>query len=555
MTARPVQIGFLGGLGEIGRNCFFVECDGRIVVVDCGLMFPTDDMPGIDLVLPDLTYLTERADAVDAVIVTHGHEDHIGALPYLLRAVDAPVFGSRLALAMIAAKLDRSDTVYSNELVEMVDGEAFEAGQFRVTPIPVTHSTPQAFGLAIETPQGTILHTGDFKLDQTPVDGRTTDLATFGAFGREGVRLLLADSTNAETNGFTESETTVGLWLDRAFDENPSRRVVAACFASHLHRIQQIVDSATKQGRKIAFLGRSMHTNTELARELGVLSVADDVIVPIEEADDLPDDEVCVICTGSQGEPFAALSLMASGDNKLISIGDNDTVIISSTPIPGNESKINRAINGLLRHGARVLHSGIADVHASGHASSRELEIMHTLVRGEFFVPVHGEYRHMHAHAALAERAGTTRDNIFIMMDGALVTLDDDGCHVERDALAAGYVYVDGATVGDVTNGVLRHRRSLAGDGVLVCVVGVDNHTGDVTRGPEIFSRGFLAAVDHEKFSEEAAAVVVASIERAAAGGALDLTTLNRHVREAIARHANEVAGRRPFIFPIVIEV
>ena len=533
----------------------FFECDERILVIDCGLMFPTEDMPGVDLVLPDLRYLEDRAACIDGVLLTHGHEDHIGAVPYLLNTVSADVYGTALCLGILKRKLEEAGVLGHANLIEVDDGGTVEIGPFRVQAIPVTHSTPQSLGLAIDTPQGRVVHTGDFKLDPTPVDGRITDLSTFGALGKEGVRLLLSDSTNSEHAQPTRSETEVGDWLADIFARQAERRIIAACFASHLHRVQQIVDVATDDGRSIAFLGRSMHSNTELASKMGVLDLSAADIVDITEIADLDPESACVICTGSQGEPFAALSLMAGGDNKFIDVGEDDAVIISSTPIPGNEAKIHRSINGLARAGAEVIHSEVAQVHASGHASATELKVMLTLVRPENFLPVHGEYRHLAAHARIARSVGLDADSVFVAEDGDVIELMDDGIEFADTQVESGYLYVDGAGIGDITKAVLRHRRGLADDGVLVCVVGVDSHTGDVVRGPEIFSRGFVTTDEHEKFANEAAERVVASIEDAAADNHLDLTTLNRHVREALGGIARRKTGRSPFVFPIVIEV
>ena len=553
--SEPVRITFLGGLGEIGRNCFCLEIEGRLLVVDCGLMFPTEDMPGVDLVLPDLDYLRDRVDDIEAVVLTHGHEDHTGALPYLLRDISLPVYGTPLTLGIVAPKLAEHGVTDAATLVEIGDGEDVSVGPFQFRVLAVTHSTPHAVGLAFETPQGTIVHTGDFKLDQTPVDGRHTDLSAFGALGADGVRLLLSDSTNAEERGFTESESAVGEWLRDLFRQHSGRRIVCACFASHLHRVQQICDAAVESRRKVAFLGRSMVSNTALARQIGVLDVPDDAVLDIDEVADLDPARVCVVCTGSQGEPLSALSLMAAGQHKWVHAGENDTVIISATPIPGNEANVHRAIDGLCRAGADVVHEGIAKVHVSGHASQEELKLMLALVRPEYFVPVHGEYRHLVAHSRLALGAGLEDDGVVLAEDGDVIELTDGSVDFAEEQVSAGYVYVDGTGIGDVTGEVLRDRRVLSGDGVLICVVGVDAHSGEVMRGPEILSRGFVGEADLDKFVEEAAERVTRAIEEAAGDGALDLTTLNRNVRQTLGRFANERTQRRPIVFPLVIEV
>ena len=552
--ASPVRIVFLGGLGEIGRNCFCLEIDDRILVVDCGLMFPTEDMPGVDLVLPDIRWLQARADRIDAIVLTHGHEDHIGAVPFLLRHLSVPVFGSALTIGILSSKLAEAG-VASPDLRTFGDGDEVEIGPFRFRTIAVTHSTPQAVGLAFTTPQGVIVHSGDFKIDPTPVDGRLTDLPTFGTLGAAGVRLLLSDSTNAEHSDYTVSETQVGQWLVDLFARHPDNRIVAACFASHLHRVQQICDAAVASGRVVAFLGRSMLANTALARSMGLLDVADEAIVDIGEIAALDPSQVCVVCTGSQGEPLAALSLMAAGDHRSVTIGEDDTVIISATPIPGNEMNVHRAIDGLMRAGAEVVYSDVADVHVSGHAGALELKALLGLLRPEFFVPVHGEYRHLVAHAKLAVAMQVPEDHVLLAEDGDVLELTDDGLEFADAEAPAGYVYVDGSGVGEITTGVLRDRRKLADDGSVVCVVGVDAHTGDVVRGPEIMTRGFVARDGEDEFADAAAEVVTDAIARAAKEGAIDLTTLNRHVRQSLGKFAQRRYGRRPIVFPLVIEV
>lgn len=551
----PVRLIFLGGLGEVGRNCFCIEVGGRLLVVDCGLMFPTEDMPGVDLVLPDLGYLEERAADLEAVVLTHGHEDHIGALPFLLERVEVPVYGTQLTVGMVGPKLEERKVADRTTLVEFADGEVVRCGPFEFMAIPVTHSVPHGVGFAFFTPQGTIVHTGDFKLDLTPVDGRRTDVSTFGELGKKGVRLLLSDSTNAEVPGVTGSERLVGDWLLDLFSRHDHSRIVCACFASHLHRVQQVCDAALAYGRKIAFLGRSMLSNTALARELGLITIPESAIIDVSEVDDYPPEQVCIVCTGSQGEPLAALSLMAAGEHRSVSISDDDTVVFSSSPIPGNEMNVHRAIDGLTRHGAEVVHSGTSRVHVSGHAAAQELEMMLSLTRPEFFVPVHGEYRHLKAHARLAEALGVDPGNIVIAEDGDVVEMTDDAIVLAEDRAPGGYVYVDGSGVGDINAGVLRDRQVLADDGVLIAVVGVDTRNGEIVRGPDIMSRGFLEPDASEEFAKEAADAVRRSIEAAADEGALDHTTLSRHVRQSLSRFANKRTRRRPLVFPLVIEL
>src|SRR5680860_166895 len=495
-----VRLVFLGGLGEIGRNCFCIEVEGRILVVDCGLMFPDADMPGVDLVLPDFTYLRENADRVEAVILTHAHEDHAGGLAFLLRDVSAPIYGSRLSLALARRRIQEAGLVDRTDFVAVADGEVRRIGPVEAEFVPVTHSVPHAFAVAYRTPAGTILHTGDFKLDLTPVDGRTSDLARLAEIGEEGVRLLLSDSTNAERAGVTPSESTVGVTLRRLFEEHPAERFIVASFASHLHRVQQVADAAIDAGRKVALVGRSMVHNVAMGRELGALHIADDSIVDIDAIARYEPGDVCVICTGSQGEPMSALSLMAAHEHKWVEVGDTDVVVLSAHAIPGNECNVDRVINALIRSGGTVVHDRTAPVHVSGHASSDELRFMLSLARPEWFVPVHGEYRHLKAHARLAEGAGVPASNVIVCEDGDALRLSTDGADVERRAVPAGFLYVDGI-VGDVGHGVLRDRRNLAEEGVVVVIVTVDATTGELVTGPEIVTRGWVYAPEAEAVS------------------------------------------------------
>jgi ribonuclease J len=549
-----VRIVFLGGLGEIGRNCFCLEVDGRILVVDCGLMFPSAEMPGIDLVLPDFTYLRDNAERVEGIVLTHGHEDHVGALPYLLEDVPAPIYGSALSLGFARKRIEEAGVLDHTELISVRDGDVRTIGPIECEFVPVTHSVPHAFAVAYRTPVGTILHTGDFKLDLTPVDGRTTDLPRLGQIGREGVRLLLSDSTNAERPGFTESETTVGPVLQDLFRDYPNRRLIVTSFASHLHRVQQVALAAIASGRHVAFLGRSMLHNVSLAREMGILDVPVDRVVDIEEAARFAPGELCVICTGSQGEPLSALSLMAAHEHKYVKVSEDDVVVISAHAIPGNEANVARVIDSLHRAGAEVVHGPDAHVHVSGHGSREELKFMLDLVRPEWFVPVHGEYRHMVHHARLAREVGVPSDRIFVCEDGDLVTLDSVGADVERRAVPAGYQYVDGIG-GDVDQGVLRDRRSLAAEGFVVVIVTVDASTGEVVTGPEIVTRGWIYEAEAEVLLEDAREAVRASLAEAAAEGATDFETLRRHARRALGRLINERTRRRPAIIPVVMEV
>ncbi len=555
--ARPgsaVRVVFLGGLGEIGRNCACVEVDGRIVVIDVGIMFPDPDMPGIDLVLPDFTYLRERADRVDAVVLTHGHEDHTGGLAYLLRDLRFPIYGSELSLGLAQSRIDEAGLTDRATFVKVADGERRRVGPCEVEFIPVTHSVPHAFALAFHTPQGVILHSGDFKLDLQPVDGRRTDLSRIGALAQDpGIRLLLSDSTNAEEPGFTASETSVGGVLRRVIAARPGRRVIVACFASHVHRVQQVIDAAVASGRRVATLGRSMAKNVELASRLGILTVPDGALVDISEVDDLPPGRVCVISTGSQGEPMSALSLMATGDNKWFRIEPDDVVIISAHPIPGNEWSVGRVIDDLHRRGAEVVHSGAEAVHVSGHARQGELQTLLAVARPDAFIPVHGEFRHMVHHARLARAMGVPDQQVLLCEDGDAVRLDAGGLH--RDGtVPGGYVYVDG-TVGDIGHGVLRDRRVLSEEGVVMVVVTVDLQRGELTNAPQITTRGWIHAPEAEELLEEASEVVGDALRQALADGAREVEVLSRHARKALGRLVGERTRRRPMIVPVVLPV
>lgn len=551
--ASPVKVAFLGGLGEIGRNCLVVEQDDKLLLVDCGLMFPDADMHGIDLVLPDFTWLRENADRVVGCVATHGHEDHVGGLPFLLRDLSFPVFGSAVTLGLARNRIEEGGLLGRTELVVVADGERRQIGPFDVEFIPVTHSVPHAFAIALHTAQGVILHSGDFKLDLTPVDGRRTDLARLGAISStEGIRLLLSDSTNAEEHGHAPSETSIGGVLRQLFQEHSGRRIITASFASHIHRIQQIADAAVSTGRVVATLGLSMKKNVRMARDLGVLRIPDASLVDIEEIDRYEPGQVCVISTGSQGEPMSALSLLARGENRWVKVGEHDTVILSSHAIPGNEFNVSRVIDGLLRAGAEVVHSGIADVHATGHAQADELKTYLSIAKPEFFTPVHGEYRHLFAHARLAEQMGVPRPNITLCEDGDVLELTDDGIGL-AGRVPAGYLFVDGI-VGDVGQGVLRDRRVLADEGVVVVVVTVAVDTGKVLTGPEIITRGWVYAPEAEDLLDEACDLVAAAVERELASGVRDVDRLEKEVRRTAGRFVNERTKRRPMIVPVVME-
>jgi ribonuclease J len=549
----PIRIAFLGGLGEIGRNCMVVEQDDRLLLIDFGLMFPDADMHGIDLVLPDFSYLRDNAHRIVGCVATHGHEDHVGGLQFLLREVSFPIFGSAVTLGLARSRIEEAGLLGRTEFVTVRDGERRAIGPFDVEFVPVTHSVPHAHAIVLHTPQGVILHSGDFKLDLTPVDGRRTDLARLGEIAKsEGFRLVMADSTNSEEHGHAPSERSVGASLRNLFSQQTGRRIITASFASHIHRIQQIIEAAIASGRVVATLGLSMKKNVRMARDLGLLSVPDASLVDIDQIDKYPPGQVCVISTGSQGEPMSALALLARGDSKFLKIGEHDTVILSSHAIPGNESNVNRVIDGLLRAGAEVIHSGIADVHATGHAQADELKTYLSIVQPEFFVPIHGEYRHLRAHARLGETMGVAGANIEVCEDGDVIELSDSGM-AKVGRVPAGYLYVDGI-VGDVGQGVLRDRRVLAEEGVVVVVVTVDGQTGRVLTGPEIITRGWVYAPEAEDLLDEACDRIAEAVEKSLANGTRDIDTLEKEVRRVAGKFVAERTKRRPMIVPVVME-
>ncbi len=552
--ADPVRISFLGGLGEIGRNCMVIEQEERLLLIDCGLMFPDADMHGIDLVLPDFTCLRENGHRIEACVATHGHEDHVGGLSYLLRDCSFPIYGSALTLGLAANRIDEAGLLDRTQFVTVRDGERRRIGPFDVEFIPVTHSVPYAHAIAVHTPQGVVLHSGDFKLDLTPVDGRLTDLGRIGAIATtQGIRLLLSDSTNAERGGYAPSERDVGAVLQATFHAAEGRRVITASFASHIHRIQQIADAAIDSGRVVATLGLSVRKNIRLARQLGLLHIPDDRLIDIEQIDEHPPERLCVISTGSQGEPMSALALLAAGNNRWLKVGEHDTVILSSHAIPGNEFNVNRVIDGLLRSGAEVVHTGISDVHATGHAQADELKTLLAIARPEWFVPIHGEYRHLLAHGKLAVTMGVRRDHVLDCTDGDTITITDDGVSL-TGRVPAGLLYVDGI-VGDVGRGVLRDRQVLADEGVVVVVVAVDVLSGKVITGPEIITRGWVYAPEADALLDEGEARVAEAVEAAFAAGTRDVELLEKEVRRTVGRFVSERTRRRPMIVPVVMEV
>jgi ribonuclease J len=530
------------------------ECGDDMVVVDAGIMFPDDDHPGVDLILPDFSYVTKRAHKLRAIIITHGHEDHTGALPYLLKELDTkvPILGTRLTLGMINAKLEEHK-LKKVKLREVKAGSHVSLGQFGFDFFAVNHSIPDGVGVFIRTPAANVVHTGDFKLDQTPIDGRLTDYGLLSKFGKIGVDLLMSDSTNAETSGITMSEASVGEEL-REIIATSRQRVIVASFSSHIHRVQQVCDAAIEAGRKVVVTGRSMITNTKIARELGYLDVEDEYIVDAYQATGLAPEDVVVLCTGSQGEPLSALARMANGDHKTVTVEHGDTVVISASPVPGNEKAVSRVINRLAKAGAIVKHKSNARVHVSGHAGAEELKLMLNLVQPTYFMPIHGETRHLVAHARLAESVGMYDDDIFVLDNGDCLQIDMDGAKV-TERVEHGVVYVDGIGVGDVGNVVLRDRQLLAQDGIATIVITIDGQTGRPIGEPELVTRGIVFGTEGEQLLTEARARVAKTLAKTAKEGATDQSVIKNAVRESLSGLLWERIRRRPMIIPVVMEV
>lgn len=537
----------LGGLGEVGRNMMVIEHRGQILVIDCGVLFPDDSHPGIDLILPDFSYIADRLDKVQAIVLTHGHEDHIGAVPYLLRLrPDIPLVGSTLTLALVEAKLkEQRITPYT---LAVREGQREKLGVFDAEFVAVNHSIPDALAVFLRTRAGTVLHTGDYKMDQLPLDGRLTDLRAFARLGEEGVDLLLSDSTNAEVPGFTTMEREISPAIDRVF-RHARRRVIVACFSSHVHRVQQVLDAAEKSGRKVAMVGRSMLRNMGIAEDLGYLHVPDGILVDFKQLEGLADDKVVLICTGSQGEPMAALSRMANRDHQ-IEVGEGDTVLLASSLIPGNENAVYRVINGLMRLGADVVHRGNAKVHVSGHASAGELLYTYNIIKPRNVVPVHGEWRHLHANAALAKATGVPEDHVLVVEDGVVVDLAAGAIRV-AGAVPCGYVYVDGSSVGEADAELLRDRAILRDEGFISVIVVVDSSTGKVVAGPEITARGF---VEDDIVFEEIRPKLIEALDEASRNGVTDVHALQQVIRRIIGSWVGRKIRRRPMIIPTVIE-
>ena len=550
--AQSVRIYFLGGLGEIGRNCMVLEQDNKLLLIDCGLMFPDADMHGIDLVLPDFTFLIENKDRIVGCVATHGHEDHVGGLQFLLRELEFPIYGSKVTLGLARNRIEEAGLLKHTDLVTVADGERINIGPFDVEFLPVTHSVPHAHAVIIHSPQGVIVHSGDFKLDLTPVDDRRTDLARLGELSATvGIRLLMCDSTNAEEHGHAPSEKSVGAVLRQLFHEHRDRRIITASFASHIHRVQQVIEASMESGRKVALMGRSMQKNIALAIDLKLINVPASVFIDVEKIHDYAPKDVCVISTGSQGEPMSALSLLSRGESRWIKVSEDDTIILSSHAIPGNEGNVNRVIDGLMRAGAKVVHSGVADVHATGHAQADELKTYHSILRPEWFVPVHGEYRHMKAHAELAVVMGADPSHVLQATDGDVVELSDEGLAFVGK-IPANYLFVDGI-VGDVGQGVLRDRRVLAEEGVVVIVATVDTATHKVITGPEVITRGWVYAPEADALLNEAEAHIEKALVKALDAGTTDVDSLEREVRRAAGKFVSDRTKRRPMIVPVVM--
>ena len=549
LPPRGLRVTPLGGLGEIGRNMTVFEYDGRLLIVDCGVLFPEDHHPGVDLILPDFEPIRDRLADVEALVLTHGHEDHIGAVPFLLRERgDIPLVGSQLTLALLTSKL-REHRLKETVHHQMREGDRLSLGPFDLEFVAVNHSIPDALAVAIRTGAGLVLHTGDFKMDQLPLDGRITDLRALARLGEEGVDLFLVDSTTAEVPGLKTLERDITPVLERVFHQS-SQRVIVACFASHVHRVQQVMDVAVANGRKVAYVGRSMIRNMGIARDLGHLQVPPDTLVDSKEIGDYPPEEIVLISTGSQGEPLSALSRIAQRNHNFVHIEEGDTVVLASSLIPGNENAVYRVINGLSRWGANVVHKGNALVHVSGHASAGELLYCYNIVRPRNVLPVHGEVRHMIANGALARQTGVPADRVVLAEDGVVVDLLDGVASV-AGKVDCGYVFVDGASVGDVTEASLKDRRILGEEGFMSVIVVIDSVTGKIAGGPEIHARGFL---EDDSTFDEIIPEVVQALDRAVADGVSDSHQLQQTIRRVVGRWVSNRHRRRPMIIPVVVE-
>ena len=547
-----VRIIPLGALGEIGKNMTAIRYQDSIVIIDAGLMFPEEELLGIDIVIPDISYLMENKEKVKAILLTHGHEDHVGGLPYVLKEINVPVYGSRLTLGIVEEKL-KEHNLGSVQLQVVRPRDVISISPFEVEFIRVSHSIPDALAIALHTPLGIILHTGDIKLDQTPVDGEVADFRKFAELGEKGVLVMLGDSTNADKMGFTMSEKVVGNTFDELFGKCEGR-IIVTTFASNVHRIQQVISTAQKYGRKVAVVGRSMVNNVRISSQLGYMNIPEGILIEMEDIGKYPTGEIVIVTTGSQGEPMSALTRIATADHRWVAIESGDTVIISATPIPGNEKLVAKTVDLLFRQGAEVIYEKGAGVHVSGHASQEELKILLNLIRPRYFIPVHGEYRHLMKHAKLAESLGIPRSRIFVAENGQIIEVGKKKA-VISGKVAAGKVLVDGLGVGDVGNIVLRDRKQLSQDGIMIVVVTINKDTGEVVAGPDIVSRGFVYVRESESLIENAKEKVNEALEICSKRNISEWAVIKAQVREKLGKHLFEKTGRRPMILPIIVEV
>ena len=543
----------LGGLNEIGKNMTAIEYKETIIVIDCGLAFPDEEMLGIDLVIPDVSYLVKNKEKVKGIVLTHGHEDHIGALPYVLPQINVPVYGTKLTLGLVGNKLKEHGLLSTVELHTIVPKDKVSIGEIDVEFIKTSHSIADSVALAIHTPVGIIVHTGDFKLDYHPIDKERMDLHRFAELGKQGVLALLSDSTNVERPGYTMSESTVGSSFVELF-RDVRGRIVIATFASNIHRVQQAINASVMFGRKVAVVGRSMVNVVGVAQELGYMDIPDGVLIDVESIDRYPTDKVTIITTGSQGEPMSALSRMAASDHRKVDIMPNDRVIISATPIPGNEKLVTRVINQLFKKGADVIYESLADIHVSGHACQEELKLMQALIRPKFFIPVHGEYRHLKQHAKLAENMGVEKDNIFILDIGSVLEISRDSAKI-NGTVTAGKVLVDGLGVGDVGNIVLRDRKHLSQDGLIVVVVTISKESGQVVAGPDIISRGFVYVRESEDLMEDAKTIIKEALSKCEEKQITEWGAIKSQVKDGLKEFIYSKTKRNPMILPIIMEI
>jgi len=552
MVKSKLKLIPLGGLSEIGKNMFLLEYGDNILIVDAGLMFPTEEMLGIDLVIPDINYLLDKKDKVRGIIVTHGHEDHIGALPYVLPQLNVPVYATQLTQGMIRVKLKERKALANAKLKVVSPGEQIALGAFRVEFFPVCHSIPDAVGLIINTPVGVVVHSGDFKLDYTPVNGRPTDLSRLAQVGAQGVLLLLSDSTYAELPGYTPSEKVVGEALDHIMADAPGR-VIVTTFSSLVSRVQQVINAAARHGRRVFIVGRSMSDTVHMALELGYIQAPDGILGRIEEVRGLPNDKIVFVTTGSQGEPTSALVRMANRDHPNVHIHAGDTIVISATPIPGNEAIVNRTVDNLFKQGARVLYDKVAQVHVHGHGSQEELKLLLNLVKPKFFMPVHGEYRHLSLHGKLAESVGIPKDNIFVLEDGEILELTAQSAK-KGGKVGSGNVYVDGLSVGDIGGVVLRNRRMLSKDGIVVAIMAVNRQTGKLVGRPDIVTRGFVDTREFKEMIEESRDLLAKVLDHSG-GKATEWSFINAKVRDTLDRFYYDKTKLRPMILPFMVKV